>query len=166
MFLSPPLCAISTTPSLLPFFGSYEASCLHSHLAEEVKRCLQGKYNPNERLLLTVSIGVGDEDGGWARLAGCPYGVQGNNRWGRVTERPHHRSWHRPVSSGSALGGWGCFRTENQLTSTSVPCVLGGRFPAAVCLEEALGLFTDKYLIETRRKHGPFFHPVALKMEE
>lgn len=31
---------------------------------------------------------VGDEDGGWARLARCPYGVQENNRGGRglITE--------------------------------------------------------------------------------
>lgn len=33
----------------------------------------------------------GEEDGGWAGLAGCPYGVQGNNRGGRVEERPHHQ---------------------------------------------------------------------------
>lgn len=29
---------------------------------------------------------VGDEDGGWAGLAGCPYGVQGNNRGGKDGE--------------------------------------------------------------------------------
>lgn len=31
---------------------------------------------------------VGDEDGGWAGLARCPYGVQENNRGGRglITE--------------------------------------------------------------------------------
>ncbi len=33
---------------------------------------------------------AGDEDGGWAGLEGCPYGVQGNNRGGRVRKRPHH----------------------------------------------------------------------------
>lgn len=33
-----------------------------------------------------VWMWFGDEDGGWAELAGCPYGVQGSNRGGRVGE--------------------------------------------------------------------------------
>lgn len=42
---------------------------------------------------------AGDEDGGWAGLARCPYGVQENNCGGRVGKRPHHRGWRCSVSS-------------------------------------------------------------------
>lgn len=41
---------------------------------------------------------AGDEDGGWAGLAGCPYGVQENNCGGRAERRPYHRGWCCPVS--------------------------------------------------------------------
>lgn len=35
---------------------------------------------------------VGDEDGGWAELAPCPYGVQENNRGGKSGEEASSQS--------------------------------------------------------------------------
>lgn len=56
---------------------------------------------------------VGDEDGGWAGLAGCPHGVQGNNDGERVGRRPHHRGWQHHVS-------WVCTSTSASLAKLRI----------------------------------------------
>lgn len=94
---------------------------------------------------------VDDEDGGWARLAGCPYGVQGNNRWGMVAERPHHRSWHHLVSSGSGVGVFQNTKSADQRYS---PMCAWRVFPSSSMIFKnegikAFDLIADKQLIET-----------------